>query len=174
MIAPEHIGLKVGFRYWMLLIMLMLGAVLTACDRQSPNPSVTKQTPFQEASALGDVVPLASGGAYLVSANGIFYVRDEKAAAVSGLPRGLLFPELYPLADGSAILRDIRGTQLYLLRGVKATSIVEMPGFDPKLSAAAPFEGFLFAENQRLRNEIKQLNDQSFDLSAEVEPEEQQ
>ena len=147
------------------MVACVLGLAMTGCSESEPTGVVVPATknPFESAVRLGDVVPLASGAAYLVSTSSVYYVVADKAVVVSGLPTGLRFIEVQPLADGTAILTSQLGgpPAMYWLRASKATVVSETSeqlsvGVTPNLR-----EGFLFATNQRLRTALKTANDQA-------------
>jgi hypothetical protein len=139
------------------IAIIAISVVVASCSK-SPPPIVAKATKnsFEDSVRLGEVVPLASGGAYLVSMSNVYYISGEKAVAVSGLPAGLLFSEVEPLADGTAILKSQLSDppNLYLLRASKAMVISETT---EQLTgqAISSNQGFLFATNQRLRRALK-------------------
>lgn len=147
--------------------------VTTAC-RQSEKKLEPKaaRTALEETAEYGDLIPLAEGGAYLVSSRAVFYIAGAKVTPVAGLPTDLLLVEVVPLADGTAILRQPMSDppRLYVLSGATAAVVSETVDQPPTPRASANKAGFLFAENQRLRAAIDDTEDRSFDPGADSEP----
>jgi len=161
----QRIALLMSF-----IAMVAMSVAVASCSK-SPSPSPVERAatsnPLEDAIRLGEVVPIASGGAYLVSMSSVYYVSGEKVVAVSGLPKGLLLSEVEPLADGTAILKSQFGNPpaLYLLRASKATVILETTEQLTGQSVSSN-DGFLFASNQRLRRALKVTGTQA----TKVEP----
>ena len=154
-------------------VALLLGAALTACGDSSPKKARAATTdPFQKAIQLGELVPVAGGGAYLVAASGVYYVSADKAVLVSGLPARLLLAEVHPLADGTAILHEQIGDppMLYLLRGPNATAITQTAERLSVPAAPPSREGYLFAMNQQLRSALKRSAQQQAIPERDDEP----
>lgn len=135
--------------------------VVLACDHrradQRPEPSVP-ETPFQEAIDRGEIYPLANGSAYLTSLFGpVFYVENGVAEKVQGLPPA--YGELTSLADGTALLalQAINKPVLYWLQGTRAT-IVSEGNVTQQAALQLSREGFLFAENQRLKRRLAEAS----------------
>ncbi len=153
-----------------IIAMVAMTLAFASCSKAPPPIVATaKESPFEDAVGLGEVVPLASGGAYLVSMSNVYYVFGEKAVAVSGLAAGRFFYEVEPLADGTAILKSRFGNPptLYLLRGSKAFAISETTEqlTGPVISSN---QGFLFATNQRLRRALKVAGIQATGAETEI------
>lgn len=154
-------------------VALLLGVTLTACGDSSPKKArAAKTDPFQKAIQLGELVPVAGGGAYLVAVSGVYYVSADKAVLVSGLPTRLLLTEVHPLADGTAILHEQIGDppMLYLLRGSNATAITQTAERLSAPTAPTSNEGYLFAANQKLRSALKRSAQQQANLERDDEP----
>lgn len=137
--------------------------VFLACERQQteqkPKPGVP-ETPFQEAIGMGEVYPLANGSAYLTSLFGpVFYFENGVVEKVQGLPPDA-DGELTALADGTALLA-LQATNnpsaLYWLQGTRAT-IVSEGSVDRQTALQVNREGFLFAENQRLKRRLAEAS----------------
>ena len=153
---------------------LSLGLALNACSDSSPPQTVqtTKIDPFQKAIKFGELVTVAGGGAYLVSASGIYYVFGERAVLVSGLPPRLPLAEVHPLADGAAILHTQIGDApaLYLLRGSAATAITQTQEHVSAPAVSNLHEGYLFAINQQLRAALKNSAEPQSSPEDDYEP----
>jgi len=105
---------------------------------------------------LGDVHALANGAAYLTSYHGIFYVNGDLAEKVKGLPPDT-FGEMTALADGTALylLSLSDRPRLFWLRGGTA-SVVSEGHASARTQPSVSAEGYLFAENQRLKRELEE------------------
>ncbi len=160
-------------RILLTILISVIGAMsltVASCSKSRPPIVATAvENPYQEVVRNGEVTPLASGGAYLFSTSNIYYVLGEKAVAVSGLPAGLLFVEVEPLADGTAILKSQLSNPptLYLLRASKAIVISETT---EQLTgqAISSNAGFLFVTNQRLRRSLKVANTQAIGATGDI------
>jgi len=106
---------------------------------------------------LGEVHALANGAAYLISHRGIFYINGGLAEKVQGLPQDT-FGELTALADGTALyLLSLNAPpRLFWLRGGTA-SVVSEGLASARTQPSASAEGFLFAENQRLKRKLAEV-----------------
>lgn len=141
---------------------LAISLISASCNRQpSPERRTSAITPFDMALMTGDVVPVADGGAYLVGIDGIYYIHAGGITPVNGLPETerMLLPEVYPMADGSAILRLTMGSSpsLYSLGKAVARPIaLSQVAVTDITEADVTIDGnFYFTEAQRLRAELK-------------------
>lgn len=143
----------------------------TGCQQKpaSEPPSVTR-TPFEQSLRLGDVYALANGGAYLSSHRGIYYVNRGVAEKVSGLPAAT-FGDVVALADGTALYRSsFEGRpKMFWLHGAEA-SPVEEGGASGEVQFAPSREGYLFAENQRLKRRLEELESEVAAMQDYEEP----
>ena len=142
---------------WLLLPLMAMGA----CQKSEKPKTDSKQAPltdFQEAAQLGELYPLATGGAYLPSLEKVFYISGDEAVVVKGLPSARFFPEIHPLSDGSAILNDQFSSPpaLYLLRKDVATPISEKAQLSLKNNQEARSDTFYFLEAQRFKRKLKE------------------
>lgn len=143
---------------WLLLILIL---VVTACDKESQGKGKQKAadslTELQLATMTGELFPLATGDAYLVASNIIYYVSNGEAVRVKGQSPSLSIPEVRPLSDGRAILIDSYSNPpvIYHLRQDVAVIVVEKAG--PTIGKTQPPNpnGLHFVESQRLLRELK-------------------
>jgi len=146
------------------LLLVLVFILFASCDSSTVRKKGRERTltPFEEAVSLGDVCSMADGGAYLTSDRGIYYILSGEAVRVKGVPTSLVLPELYPLPDGSALLKDTLSDspRIYTLRKDKAIPVKEAS--QGLSSAPAPIldaTSFWFAEAQRFRRQANESAD---------------
>ena len=144
-------------------MVILLPALLgtTGCRRPAPPRSsarAARPTPvpgsLESAAFLSQVYPLASGCSYVQARQGTFWhICGHSATRVTGLPVSVS-AEVYPLADGSALILDNSARAFYSLRGAQASRVTEVAPSDvPSAGALAYPGGFHFvtsAANARL------------------------
>lgn len=156
----------------MLILTMLLGCV--SCSEVEKAPEVRSEEvrsldeaeQFQSTLRLGQIYPLADGSAYLASYVGpVFHISGRVAQRVEGLPEESRMYDLVPLADGSALLSNRFGNppELYSLRGTQATPVA-LGDSIAKSPPSVSTEGFLFAENQRLRAELDEVTSRLDDM----------
>lgn len=107
-----------------------------------------------DASYALETVPLTGGGAYVVTASGLWYIRDTVAQRVrSADPADSLSPtfgadfEIIPTVDGRAYANSDNGHGMWLLDGAIATRVREKAaGLSATREQASPSVSLLFAE----------------------------
>lgn len=147
---------------WLLMIFILFVA---ACgksqetkDKKKPDVELTD---LQKAIQSGELYSLTTGDAYLVGDEKVYYISNNEAVLVKGLPSPCTVDEVYALADGSALLMDgfTDKPALYHLRQDNATKYVETKtSFNGKTPIANP-RGFYFAEVHRLKRQLKKAEE---------------
>jgi len=142
---------------WILLGFLLLPL---SCDKSSAskalrNPDVNLSD-LQKAIKSGELYPLATGDAYLVAENKVFFISGGEAVRVKGLPSSLILMEVHALADGSALLKDGFSDLpvLYHLRKDVATKVVEKEGSLYGKTQIPNLGAFHFVEAQQLKRKL--------------------
>lgn len=152
-------------RIVLLSFVLLVYIHLMACEkapqkdlRQDPDINLSD---LQKAIKSGELYSLSTGDAYLVGDGKVYYISNNEAVLVKGLPSPRTVEEVYALADGSALLMDSFTDKpaLYHLRQGNATKIVETNiTFNGKTPVANP-RGFYFAELHRLKRQLKKAEE---------------
>jgi hypothetical protein len=148
-------------------LLFLIGALLGCKDDSSQNPEKEERplTELQRSTEYaGELYALSSGGAYLVGDGAIFYIQNDKAIKVQGLPSETILSEIHPLADGNAIYINALSSpaQLFLLTKHKATPITESSEEPSEVvTKASDAASLYFVENQRLKRKLKEAEEAS-------------
>lgn len=146
----------------LLLVILVIPACYKAPQRtDKKGPELTE---LQKSIQIGEICALATGDAYLVSDEGVFYISSGRAIRVNGLPPSRVLVEVYPLSDGGAILRDAYSDPpaLFILRQDVATLVIEEAGYVTNRSDSLNSNSFYFAEAQRLKIKLKESEEKNY------------
>lgn len=143
--------------------LLLVVAVVSGCgERQSRKPTPAKPPSPLSATTFLNVILATDGGAYASSLNGgVWYLRQDRASRVKGLPDDVTLAGITPDAAGGAYLVDELKGGIWYLRGDTATRVEE------RQSLAS--EPTLTAQQQRwvlLHNELRRLAASSDDVDT--------
>lgn len=136
-------------------------AGLAGCSDSRPAKSTqvgpAKGTFAYAAGHTSDVWPLADGCAYIraITEAQLWYVCEGTAVKVTGEPLPDL-ADIYPMADGGALLAQYGGSMIWL-KGATAT-LVKESNSTPKRQASINPSGFYFAA-AAAKSQAKKLSD---------------
>ena len=133
-------------------------------------PPTAPGSPLQQALAGKAIHPVADGGAYLLGESEVWYIRGTEIVRVSGL--GMIefadLADLYPLADGSALLvvDEQDPPILYSLRGTVATPVKETSTLTKLSSLEGTPAAYFFAAQQQARKRLIQCESSLLECEA--------
>lgn len=122
--APMHVGrISISF-CWALILM-----TLVSCGgSKEPDRTERKASASLQNLDYPELVPLADGGAYVISFGGdVWYLEGDTAAKVKGFPSGGSMPQIIASADGGAYA-SIYQNGIWRLERDLATRVHEVTG----------------------------------------------
>jgi hypothetical protein len=144
-----------------LLVTFVALALSVSCGRDTshaPHNETAKLQTWQESLQLGELRPMADGGAYLVGSSGIFHLSNGTLTPVHGLPAHETFAaaDVTALADGSAVLTlPFHEPPLAFWLKRDQAHVIEESDAPPSASTQqVDAKGFYFAEAARLKRDI--------------------
>ena len=142
-------------------------ACLASCERTAkvaPQRVEKPALPAWQEALTGEVHAMADGSAYLIAANGVFYIVEGKIVEVLGVPAALQgeLTKISALADGSALLiyEYADPPQAFWLKKGSAEAIAKVDQLPTTSAGPAPqAASFYFAQLSELRQQLANVDE---------------